>query len=146
MRVDDISKLPPHIRAQLNTRSEPQKSFRTDVRAKGRSIIGAAQERMNKTERRFEQEVLKPGVKNGVYLDFKFEPFNLRLAKNTYYRPDFVAIRADDRALVVIEIKGHWEDDARVKWKATAELFPWFVFCAVQYDRKRGWTYEWYNR
>jgi hypothetical protein len=42
------------------------------------------------------------------------------------------------------EVKGHWEDDARVKIKVAAELFP-FVFRAFKPKAKRdggGWSME----
>lgn len=37
------------------------------------------------------------------------------------------------------EVKGHWEDDARVKIKVAAEQHPWFRFLAV---RARGGVWE----
>ena len=39
------------------------------------------------------------------------------------------------------EVKGHWEDDARVKIKVAATQHPWFRFLAVKAG-KTGWQYE----
>lgn len=40
------------------------------------------------------------------------------------------------------EIKGHWEDDARVKIKVAAEMYPWFVWKAVSEARYGEWKVE----
>lgn len=91
---------------------------------------------MNKTEKLYagHLELLK---KADEIKDYRFEPLNLRLAKNTFYRPDFLVIT---QFIEFHEVKGHWEDDARVKIKVAAELFPWFRFIAVQYEKKQWIT------
>ncbi len=38
-------------------------------------------------------------------------------------------------------MKGHWEDDARVKIKVAAEMYP-FRFVAITSSRKDGFAYE----
>src|SRR5262245_38377650 len=77
---------------------------------------------MNKTEARyaFELEVLKRG---GKIIWYAFEPITLRLAKRTSYTPDFLVMH-NDGSLEFVETKGHWEDDARVKIKVAAKMFP----------------------
>lgn len=70
---------------------------------------------------------------------YAFEPLKLRLADNTYYTPDFLVCR-DDGVLECHEVKGYWREDARVKIKAAAELFP-FRFVAVTRDRG-VWQFE----
>jgi len=49
-------------------------------------------------------------------------------------------IRADG-GIELHEVKGHWEDDARVKIKVAATQHPWFRFLAVKAG-KTGWQYE----
>ena len=71
---------------------------------------------------------------------FAFEAIKLRLAPATFYTPDFFVMLADG-TLQVEEVKGHWEDDARVKIKVAASMFP-FRFIAVQKAKGGGWTYE----
>ena len=92
----------------------------------------------NKTEYRYisHLESLKLG---GFILDYVFEPISLKLAFQTRYTPDFMVV-FDDR-IELHEIKGHWEDDARVKWKVAAKMFPWFRFVAVTWKQKQ-WTFE----
>ena len=51
-----------------------------------------------------------------------------------------VVIRADG-GIELHEVKGHWEDDARVKIKVAAIQHPWFRFLAVKAG-KTGWQYE----
>lgn len=94
--------------------------------------------RMNRTEAQWESN-LKALQQEGAVLDYWFEPMNLRLADNTYYRPDFL-VQLADGTLEVHEVKGHWEDDARVKIKVAAGLFP-FRFIAVR-KMKLGWERE----
>lgn len=74
---------------------------------------------------------------------WKFEAAKLRLADNTFYSPDFLVLRADG-ALECHEVKGHWEDDARVKIKVAASIYP-MQFIAVQALAKSkggGWKVE----
>ncbi len=70
---------------------------------------------------------------------WKFQPTKLRIAKRTWYEPDFFVMRTDN-SLEIHETKGHWEDDARVKIKAAAEIFP-LKFVAVRRVEGR-WEFE----
>lgn len=98
---------------------------------------------MNKTEAEYELQ-LKAMLRNGVILWYRFEGLKLRLADNTFYTPDFAVL---DRATGVMEcheVKGHWQDDARVKIKVAAEQYP-FRFVAVRKLPKKdggGWQVE----
>ena len=74
---------------------------------------------------------------------FKFEGFKLRLADNTFYTPDF-AVMLVNGALEMHEVKGFWQDDARVKIKSAADLYP-MPFVAVRVTSKKeggGWSTE----
>jgi hypothetical protein len=93
---------------------------------------------MNKTEARYAEQ-LEAWRLSGEITSWMFEPLKLRLAKRTYYSPDFLVVRPDG-AMEFHEVKGHWEDDARVKVKVAAEKFPMFTFIAITH--KRG---EWVN-
>jgi hypothetical protein len=76
------------------------------------------------------------------------ESLSLRLAQRTWYRPDFlvvIATGAITTELELHEVKGHWEDDARVKWKVAAEMYPMFTFRAITRPgrgRDRAWQEE----
>ncbi len=54
---------------------------------------------------------------------YAFDAIKLRLAQKTFYAPDFV-VMLTDATIEIHEVKGHWEDDARVKIKVAASLYP----------------------
>ena len=82
---------------------------------------------------------LKKREQLGEIAAWEYEPEKLRLADKTYYTPDFRVVMADG-FVQFHEVKGHWEDDARVKFKLAAELHP-YVFVAVT-KGKHGWEFE----
>lgn len=67
----------------------------------------------------------------GEIVWYQFEPFRLTLAERTTYAPDFLVQLASGH-LEVHEVKGVWMDDARVKIKVAARMFPVFKFIAVK--------------
>ncbi len=80
---------------------------------------------------------------SGEILWHKFEAIKLRLAENTFYTPDF-AVMQRDGLFEFHECKGFWRDDARVKIKVAASLYP-FRFIAVKARAKKhggGWEHE----
>ena len=84
--------------------------------ALGRLKTGA----MNQTEQAYRDHL--EGLKTaGKVHWYKFEGLKLRLADNTFYTPDF-SVMAADGVMEMHEIKGHWEDDARVKIKVAASV------------------------
>lgn len=96
----------------------------------------------NKTEAAYERhlELLRA---SGDVVWFRFEGVKLRLADNTFYTPDFAVMLADGQ-MECHEVKGHWQDDARVKVKVAAEMYP-FRFVAVKAKSKKaggGWDSE----
>jgi hypothetical protein len=94
---------------------------------------------MNKSEamhaRRLERRKLK-----GEVLQYEYEGLTFRLAPRTRYTPDF-AVWLADGSLECHEVKGGiWRDDARVKIKVAARLYPHVRFLA--FTRCRG---EWHR-
>lgn len=97
---------------------------------------------MNKTESEYAQhlELLK---RTGKIAWYRFEGMKFRLADNTFYTPDFAVMRSDG-ALEMHEVKGFWHDDARVKIKVAAEMYP-VEFVAVKKKTRGeglGWEIE----
>ena len=76
---------------------------------------------------------------SGEILWYSFEALRFRLADNTGYTPDFIVLRSDG-VIEAHEVKGFWVDDARVKIKVAAEMYP-FIFRALQF-KKGKWTEE----
>lgn len=104
------------------------------VRPKTRSVPG----QMNRTEEAYMKR-LKVLQDIGEIVTFRFEGVKLRLAARTFYTPDFFVVT--DKQIELHEVKGHWEEDARVKIKVAAELYPEFAFFAVHKVRD-GWEIE----
>ncbi|MGB3271111.1 MAG: DUF1064 domain-containing protein [Rhodanobacter sp.] len=97
---------------------------------------------MNKTEAAYAQHLEIRKVA-GEILWYRFEGVKLRLADNTFYSPDFVVMLADG-TLECHEVKGFWQDDARVKIKVAADQYP-MRFVAVKVRAKKnggGWDVE----
>lgn len=96
---------------------------------------------MNKLEQRYAAHLELERLA-GVWLWWEFEPITLKLAHDTRYTPDFALLDPGGH-LVLHETKGFWRDDARVKIKVAARLFPFFRFTAVEWQRKaQHWTFK----
>ena len=109
------------------------------LQALGRLPVGV----MNKSEKEF-SEYLESLRISGSIAAWKFEPEKFRLANNCYYTPDFFTLRADG-TVEFFEVKGYWQDDAKIKIKVVAEQFPWYRFTAAYKRSKKdggGWKFE----
>lgn len=106
---------------------------RFDYRALGRLPAGT----MNKTESAYAAH-LESLRRSGDILWWKFEGVKLRLAPKTHYTCDFMVLKKDG-LICMDEVKGYMTDDAAVKVKVAASMFP-FQFRIV---RKKGafWSY-----
>ena len=108
------------------------------VQALGRLRYGQA----NRTEAAYGEhlEALKMA---GDVLWYRFEGLKLRLADNTFYTPDYAVMKSDG-LIECHEVKGFWEDAARIKIKVAAEMYP-FRFLAIKVKAKKdggGWEQE----
>jgi hypothetical protein len=113
--------------------------FRTEVAHS--SLLRAGS--LNRTERKFRDEVLRPAWDAGRIAAFYREPIKFRIAGNTHYTPDFLVspsfTRPSDR-LIIVEVKGYMREDAAVKIKAAASLYPCFDWLvAFGTRRQEGW-------
>lgn len=100
--------------------------------ALGRLKVGA----MNATEAEYarELELLKAA---GDVVWYRFEGLKLRLADATFYTPDFAVMIANGE-MQCHEVKGFWTDDARVKIKVAAEMYPFRFFALKKQAKKLG--------
>ena len=100
-------------------------------KAKGdvRRMIAKKVKGMNKTEAEY------AGYLDALGIWWQFEPIKLRLADNCYFIPDFLVMK-EDGLLRLVDCKAWWrkagrvgvEDDALVKLKTAAEMYPIFEF------------------
>lgn len=102
--------------------------------------------KQNKTELSYEQH-LEWRKHIGEVAWFKFEGVKLRLADATFYTCDYFVMLTNGE-LEAHEVKGFWTDDARVKIKVAAGMYP-FRFIAVKAKAKSeggGWEFEDFSR
>lgn len=113
---------------------------------------------MNKLERAFWERFERHDAGQNLLRTYR-EPFTLRLAGRTTYKPDFVSTLTTLHGSTTTcwEVKGFMRDDAAVKIKVAAELYPWMHFVLVtrvkqkwecRYVASRGiaretWTPDW---
>lgn len=90
----------------------------------------------NKTEAAYEQ-YLSLLQKAGEVAWFRFEGVKLRLADNTFYTPDY-AVMLPTGEFQLHEVKGFMTDDANVKIKVAAEMYP-FKFFLVRKLKGGAW-------
>lgn len=98
-----------------------------------RRIPGA----MNKTEASYAQ-LLDVRQRLGEILEYHFEALTFKLADDCRYCPDFFVVLADGTP-ELHEVKGFMRDDARVKARVCARMFPFRVKIV---RRSKGGTWE----
>ena len=101
---------------------------------------------MNKQEANY-AEHLKQKVQSGQIVDYKYEPFGIRLANHRcHYHPDFMVVYPDRFAVHEVKAyskktkKPRWEDDAIVKFKVASSLYSYWEFKIVFFNTD---TKEW---
>lgn len=116
----------------------------TKKQAKGWQALGRLKTgELNKTEQAYQAhlELLK---RAGEIVWYKFEGIKLRLADNTFYSPDF-AVMTKDCEIQIHEVKGAkgvFTDDAKVKVKVAAEMYPFKFIVVYPKPKKAGWEIE----
>lgn len=147
----DLSKLPESARkqveAQLSNQSRKaapsaysEASGATTPRSKAKIRQDVQASGMNKSETRY-AEILECRLKRGEIHRWDFEPIRLKLGPDnkTTYTPDFMVI-GNDGFIELIDVKGGFiMEDAMLKLKLAAKLFPMFTFRMAQY-RNGEWT------
>jgi len=93
---------------------------------------------MNKTEKEFAIQ-LEAKKRAGLISEWKYEGITLKLGDDCRYTPDFMVIE-NDGTIGFDETKGFWRDDAKVKIKVAATMYP-FRFTAHVLSKGR-WTTE----
>jgi restriction endonuclease len=91
---------------------------------------------MNSLEAEYAQ-YLKEQQLVGNVLWYIFEGIKLKLAPNTTYTPDFCMMRKDGE-IAFVETKGFMRDDANVKIKVAASMYPFPFFLAKKKAKKNG--------
>ncbi len=127
--------VPPHVVAQMDeTSPAPQKPAK-----RAKQMIRQNSAALNKTEQAF-KDYLTPR-----HFPILCQAVTLKIGNGVRYTPDFFcpkdATNGHEAAVtecVAYEVKGFMRDDAAVKLKVAASLYPWIKFHLV--SRKKG---EW---
>lgn len=91
---------------------------------------------MNKTEAAY-AHTLELRKMAGEVLWYRYEGITLKLAHDTRFTADF-AVMDRDGYLSLHEVKGFMRDDAHVKLKCAAELFPFKFYLIRLIPKKAG--------
>lgn len=91
--------------------------------------------KLNKTERAYMQYISLLG-----YVWIGVQNITLKLGNDTRFTPDFSTIDADGN-LRFIDVKGFQREDALIKIKVAARLFPFAEFVIVK-KNKSGWDHN----
>ena len=68
---------------------------------------------------------------------YKFEGIKFRLADNTFFSPDFVVMMPNGE-MQIRDVKGYMMEDANVKIKMAAEIYPFRFFIVKKQAKKDG--------
>lgn len=120
--------LPKHVEAAL-AQAGVNPAVLAQAKRNPRAAGSTSGDEMNGLEAAYAAE-LRLRTLAGEVAFWAFKPFNLRMAPRTYFRPDFLVLLADGTTEIV-DTKGHWEEDARLKIKLAARLWPLWLFVAV---------------
>jgi len=96
--------------------------------------------RGNKTEAEYGW-VLRAEQQAGAILEFRYEALTLILGHDCRYTPDYLVVTTLG-FLELHEVKGFHRDDAMVKLRVAARLFPWFRFLLVEREGGGGFHRE----
>lgn len=127
----------PRVYRPVAPAGSPNDASATGKVARGRPRHVAGE--MNKTEAAY-AEYLVQLQREGEVLWHRFESVKLKLADRTHLTVDFF-VMTKNGDLEAHEVKGFWEEDARVKVKVAAAMYP-FRFLAVQRAPGGGWKTE----
>lgn len=137
MTEDELSAHLARHNSKRNNAVEPKKTQKGN-RALGRLKQGV----MNKTEAKYATHLEQLKVLGEISW-YSFEAWKFRLANKTFYSPDFIVMRSTGE-LEAHEVKGYWEDDARVKIKVAAQMHP-LQFIAVMWNKNNDcWDFEYF--
>ena len=137
-----LEQLGPACRAQVLALTQPERAIQAlAIRPEVSFAITPStdEQKLNRTELAFLYWLRA----TRTHEDIGVQSLTFKLGDDCRYTPDFSAVR--ERRLYIYEVKGHWEDDARVKIKAAARMFRWACFVAVQKRKGGGWDFELIN-
>ncbi len=95
---------------------------------------------MNRLESLYAQQ-LEARKRSGEIAWYSYEAVKLRLAVKTFLTVDFFVMLAGGE-LEAHEVKGFLEDDAAVKLKVAAAMYPFRFFLCRRPNKATGWVIQ----
>lgn len=96
---------------------------------------------MNETEQAYAQH-LDARKAAGEVAAYWFEGIRIKLpGERMFYTPDFFVLLADG-FLELHEVKGYWEDTAKMRMKLAAQAYPFRCIAVRKRSRKDGGGFE----
>jgi len=95
------------------------------------------EEKLNKTERDYLAYLRGPGA---VLSWIGVQNITLKLAHDTRFTPDFTIVH--NGTMRCIDVKGFQREDALIKIKVAARLFPFIKFVIVKRGVNRSWNHK----
>jgi len=105
----------------------------------GKTITTNGQRFRSKLEARYDQYLQTQKFARFIK-EYWYEPFSIKLARKTFYKPDFL-VETWDHRLTIIEVKGYMREDANVKLKVAARCLPCFRFLLARWQNG-AWVWE----
>lgn len=106
--------------------------------ARAASIVSSLQNpKLNRTEQRY-RDRLELMKRSGGIVDFKVQQITLKIADDCRYTCDFSVIN-NDYTITLVDVKGFEREDAVIKMKCAAQMFPEYRFEMVEW-RKGEWN------
>lgn len=94
---------------------------------------------MNKLEAAYSEHLDQQYAAGLILWRSQHEPLSLKLADNTFYRPDFMVLAADS-VLEIHDTKGgFFPDKNKAKWKIAAQMFPFRFVIVRRVPQERGY-------
>lgn len=130
-----------------NSKSESFKKLNPHIfEAKAPMVTAASMIRqsskplLNKWETEFLEQLKGAGWKTILCQSMKF-----RLANGVWYIPDFICLQEtrllQNQIAAAFEVKGHMRDDASVKIKVAAGMYPWVAW-RLATKQNGQWVYQ----
>jgi hypothetical protein len=131
-----LSSLPARYQQQASRQLEGKPAAIPAVVSTGKKRLRQSSTGLNKTEAAY-LEHLRGGYPGGqIYT----QAITLKIGNGVRYTPDFVII--DKPSVTACEVKGFMRDDAAVKVKVAASLYPWITFFLVSKRKGGGWDIQ----
>lgn len=121
------------VAAQKYDRNAPAAPTQAPAKARLRQKAGDG---LNKTERAFLGYLKRQDGGALVYP----QSITLKLGNGVRYSPDF--IETNEFHINAYEVKGFMRDDAAVKLKVAASLYPWITFYLATRRNGGGWDIQ----